>query len=74
MTIVGTIYQTNTKATMLADSTHHQTLSLQGNPGSATNIIGQIIVDHLDLGGNAEIRMTLDANPTLTVRQVALIR
>lgn len=74
MTIIGTIYLTNTRATMLADSTHHQTLSLQGNPGSATNIVGQIIVDHLDLGGNAEIRMTLNPNPYLTIRQVALIK
>jgi hypothetical protein len=72
--LVGTIYMTNTKATMLGDPTHYQTLSLQGNPGQATNVIGQIIVDALDLGGNANITMTLNPTSTLTVQQVALVK
>lgn len=71
--VTGTIYLTNTAATMTGDPSHYQTLSLQGNPGSATNIIGEIIIDKLSLGGSANITMTLDATANLHVRQVALV-
>jgi hypothetical protein len=71
--ITGTIYLTNTEPTMTADASHYQMLSLQGNPGSATNIIGEIIIDKLSLGGNANITMTLDATATLHVREIALV-
>jgi len=53
---------------------HYQSLSLQGNSGSETQLVGQIIVDALSLGGGVGIRMTLDANRTLAVRQVALVK
>jgi hypothetical protein len=73
LTLVGTIYMTNTRATMLGDASHFQELDLQGNPGSATNITGEIITDVLGLGGNAGITMNLSAIPSLFLSQVALV-
>jgi len=74
ISITGTIYLTNTEPTMRADPLHYQSLSLQGNPGSATTITGQIIVDALSLGGTADITMHLSALSVLVVRKVALVR
>jgi hypothetical protein len=73
MTLVGTIYMTNTRATMLGAASHYQELDLQGGPGSSTNINGEIIVDSLQLGGNASITMNLN-NPSVTVSQIALVQ
>jgi hypothetical protein len=73
LTLQGTIYLTNSLATMVADSTHFQSLSLQGNPGSGTKIQGEIIVGTLSLGGTGAITMNLNSTATLTVRQVALV-
>src|SRR5882724_4043992 len=74
ISLTGTIYTTNTKVTMKADATHYQTLQLQGNPGSTTTIIGEIIADTLSLGGSAAIKMNLNPNSSLHIRQVALVR
>ena len=73
MTLKGTIYLTNTLATMNGDSTHYQELDLQGTPGNTTKIQGEIIVGALGLGGNGGITMNLNSTATLTVRQVALV-
>jgi hypothetical protein len=73
LTLTGTIYMTNTRATMLADSTHYQELDLQGTPGSGTKIEGEIIVDSLQLGGNGGITMNLN-NASYTVSQIALVQ
>jgi hypothetical protein len=73
LTLKGTIYITNTLATMKGDATHYQELDLQGTPGSATLIQGEIIVGVLGLGGNAGITMNLDSNKTLNIRQVAMV-
>jgi hypothetical protein len=74
ISLTGTIYVTNTVATMKGDATHYQTLQLQGNPGSTTTIIGEIITDNLQLGGTAGIKMNLNPNSNLHIRQVALVR
>ena len=73
LTLQGTIYITNTLATMKADSTHYQELDLQGTPGSGTLIQGEIIVGVLGLGGNAGITMNLNSNNAPNVRQVAMV-
>lgn len=73
LTLVGTLYMTNTRATMLADATHYQRLNLQGTPGSGTLIEGEIITDVLDLGGNGGITMNLN-NAAYTVNQIALVK
>jgi hypothetical protein len=69
----GTIYLTNTLATMTGDSTHYQELDLSGNSGNQTLIQGEIIVGALGLGGTGGITMDLNPNATLVVQQVALV-
>ncbi len=71
--LLGTIYLTNTLATMNADPTHYQELDLQGTPGSSTYIQGEIIVGTLHMGGNASITMNLNSNAILDIRQVAMV-
>jgi Flp pilus assembly protein TadG len=73
MTLTGTIYLTNTLATMNGDNAHYQELDLQGGPGSGTLIQGEIIVGALGLGGNGNITMNLNPAATTVVRQVALV-
>jgi Flp pilus assembly protein TadG len=73
MTLQGTIYLTNTIATMSTTSSQYQSLSLQGGPGSGTLIQGEIIVGTLSLGGNGNITMNLDPNGYLYVSQIALV-
>ncbi len=72
LTLLGTIYLTNTLATM-ADDKHYQELSLQGNPSSGTLIQGEIIVGALSLGGTGGITMNLNPAATVIVSQVALV-
>jgi hypothetical protein len=74
LTLRGTLYLTNTLATMMANASQYQALELQGTPGSSTQVIGEIIVSTLSLGGNANITMTLDPGYTLNIRQVALVK
>jgi Flp pilus assembly protein TadG len=73
MTLVGTIYLTNTLATMTATSAHYQALTLQGGSGSGTLVQGEIIVGTLTMGGNGGITMDLNPNASLVVQQVALV-
>jgi len=73
LTLVGTLYMTNTRTTMLGDATHYQEVDLQGNPGSATRIDGEIIVDVLGLGGNAGITMNLSSTASLIISEVAMV-
>lgn len=68
--LTGTIYMSTRSG---VDSTHFQNLSLQGKSGSTTNLIGEIIVNTLSLGGTPRINMTLDSQ-LLIVRQVALVQ
>jgi hypothetical protein len=74
LSLTGTIYLTNTVATMTGDATHFQALTVQGNGSSATTILGEIIADTLKVGGTAGVAMTLNAGLTLKVRQVALVK
>lgn len=73
LTLRGTLYITNTEAIMTAAPAQYQSLNLQGNAGSTTQIIGEIIVGALSLGGTSDIMMTLNSNYTLHIRQVALV-
>lgn len=73
MTLLGTIYMTNTRATMLGDATHYQELDITGTSGNSTIIQGEIIVDALGLSGNGTITMNLNSTPAYIVRQVALV-
>lgn len=71
--LIGTIYITNTKAIMLADSTHHQSVTYNGTPCSTTINQGDIIVGQLSLVGTTSIKMKLVPYGYLNIRQVALI-
>ena len=73
LTLIGTIYMTNTRATMLGTPTQFQELDLQGTPGSSTHIDGEIIVDVLGMGGNAGITMNLSSTATLIISEVAMV-
>jgi len=77
LTLIGTIYMAETIAMMGRTSTttcgQFQTLSMQGNPGSTTNITGEIITSKITLGGTPGIRMNLSPLALITVRQIALV-
>ncbi len=70
LSLTGTIYLTDTTQT----SSTYQELVLRGNSGNTTDIIGEIIVDVLNLGGSGQIRMFLNPNYVLPVDQVALVK
>ncbi len=72
ITLTGSIYLNNTVATMSADATHYQTLSMRGN--SSIQINGSIVVNSLSLGGTPAITFNLAGAPALTVRQVAIVK
>ena len=74
LTLRGTLYLTNTEPIMRGNPALFQKLILQGTPGSTTRVLGMILVDALELGGNATINMTLNPNASLNIRQVALAR
>jgi Flp pilus assembly protein TadG len=71
--LTGTLYLTNTLATMTSTPSQYQSVSLQGNSGSNTTITGEVIVSQLSLGGSSGITMDLNAAASYLVRQVALI-
>jgi Flp pilus assembly protein TadG len=73
LTLVGTIYLTNTVDTMLGNSKHYQELDLQGGSGSGTTVQGEIIVDTLQMGGTGAITMNLNSDASYIVKKVALV-
>lgn len=72
--LTGTIYLTNpwTKAHVNPDL--YQTLSLGGNSGGTTTLIGEIIADALEISGDARITMQLDPSTNPNVRRIALVQ
>jgi Flp pilus assembly protein TadG len=74
LTLIGTVYATPTRGSMLTTPSRFQTLDMSGNAGSSTHITGEIIVSALSLGGTPGIVMTLSALPNFIVRQVALVQ
>jgi Flp pilus assembly protein TadG len=71
--VTGSIYLTNTRATMITDSTHYQGADYGGTPCSTTVTQGDIIVGTLRVNGNGTVTMNLVPFGFLTIRQVALI-
>ena len=74
MTLVGTIYLTNNRGTMLTTSSQYQELDLQGGSGSGTLVQGEIIVGTLQLGGTGSITMNLNSNASYIISEVALVQ
>jgi hypothetical protein len=74
VSLIGTIYVTNSLAIMTAAPLQYQEVLLQGTPGSNTTITGEIVASTLSLGGNAGIQMFLDPAQVLHIRQVSLVK
>jgi hypothetical protein len=72
LTLTGSIYMHNTVATMTADATHYQTLSIKGN--SSIQINGLIVANSLSMSGTPNITFNLAGTPTFTVRQIAVVK
>jgi Flp pilus assembly protein TadG len=73
LSLFGSVYFTNTPPPRVT-ATRYQELSLRGNSGSNTEIIGNIVVDVLDVGGGGTIRMALDPNKKQIITKVALVK
>jgi hypothetical protein len=74
-TLLGTIYATNTLATMLVPpGNHYQEVDYNGNPCSTTVQQGYIIASSLQIVGSTTIRMRLTPYGFITIRRVALVR
>jgi hypothetical protein len=71
---VGTIYITNTLATMKSNAAHYQQVQYHGNPCTGVQNFGEIIVSQLTIKGTSGITMGLFPNGFLKVRQVALVQ
>jgi Flp pilus assembly protein TadG len=73
--LIGTIYATNTLATMsaLGGFAHYQEIEYHGTPCSGTIRLGMVITDVLTLKGTADLSMQLSNLSIMTVQQVALI-
>jgi hypothetical protein len=84
LTLAGTLYFTNSTQPNKAElaffppsgpgRTDYQLVSLSGNSGNTTQVVGQILVDSLKLGGTSGIRMTLNPNNVQPIRKLALVR
>lgn len=74
LSLIGTIYVTNSLAIMTATPGQFQEVLLQGTPGQSTVITGEIVASTLSLGGNAGIQMFLDPSQVLHIRQVSLVK
>jgi len=72
ISLTGTIYMHNTVATMAADASHYQTLSLGGN--SSILINGIIVVNALTMQGTPAVTFNLAGAPTLAIRQISIVR
>jgi hypothetical protein len=72
ITLTGTIYLHNTVATMAADASHYQTLSMGGN--SSILINGLIVVNALTMSGTPDVKFNLAGVPTLSLRQISIVR
>ncbi len=70
--LTGSLYLTNPAATMLADASHYQGLSLAGN--STIQINGLIVVGTLSTGGTANVTFNLAGAPWLNTRSAALVK
>jgi len=73
--LIGTIYTTNTLATMSAagGANHYQELEYHGTPCSGTVRLGEIITDMLTFKGTPTLKMQLSSQSFVKIQQVALV-
>jgi len=79
MLLAGTMYFHNCPNSGVAPcdpwpSNYNAFLNLQGNPGSSTRVVGNIITDQLTLAGNGQISMILDPNRVKVTIRASLLR
>lgn len=76
--LVGTMYFHNCPNSLTtgcsATNDYQSILSLQGNSGSSTQVVGDIITDQLALGGNSTISMQLSPYSTLLFVRAGLVQ
>jgi hypothetical protein len=49
-------------------------LTLGGNGGSSTTLVGEIVTDKLSIGGNGTVKMSLNAGPTTNILKVGILQ
>ncbi|HLW79649.1 MAG TPA: hypothetical protein VKU44_08630, partial [Terriglobia bacterium] len=76
--LVGTMYFHDCPESLTgpcsATNDYQSVLSLQGNAGTSTQIVGDIITDQLALGGNSTISMELSPYSTLSFLRAGLVQ
>jgi hypothetical protein len=72
ITLTGSLYITNTLATMQVNAAHYQTLSMGGN--SAITLNGVIVVGALSMGGMPNVTFNLAGVPSAALRQMSLVK
>jgi hypothetical protein len=66
---------TGTGVSCGANPTYYDAIfTLQGNSGSASYVLGNIITDNLDMGGSPTINMALNPNATYNTLKATLLR
>jgi len=77
MLLAGTMYFHNCPNSPTCEpwpTDYNAFMNLQGNPGSSTRVVGNIIVDQMTLGGNGQISMILDPNRVVVTVRASLLR
>jgi putative Flp pilus-assembly TadE/G-like protein len=78
LALVGNLYfhncVGNPKSCDPAPTSYNAFLNLQGTPGSATYVFGDITTDELIEGGNGSINMVLNTNLVTNILKVALLQ
>lgn len=76
LAISGTIYAHNcpNSPSCSAATDYNAFLDLQGNPGSGTFVVGEIIADQLVEGGNGSVAMQLSPNAVFFILKAELLK
>jgi hypothetical protein len=79
MLLAGTMYFHNCPNSLTAPcdpwpTDYNAFVNLQGNPGSSTRVVGNIIADQLTMAGNGQISMVLDPNRVVVTIRASLLR
>jgi hypothetical protein len=79
--LAGTMYfrscnadGSGTQCRAIASGGFSDTFTLQGNSGSGTFVLGEIVTDSLQLGGTSGVHMNLNPNPSFTILKVELLQ
>ncbi len=65
---------TDTGVNCSTASAYNDIVSLQGNPGSGTYILGQIVADQISLGGTAVLTMDLNPSSVFSILKASIFQ